>query len=199
MSGAGMLGAVERMLNALLRLDPDAPARLEPLAGTVLQVEIDSVTTVFVRFDIDGLSLLEAVDESPTAHIRGTPAALLALLGARGPIAAGVTVSGDVDALSTVRTAMAGLDLDWEERLSTFIGDAPAYAFGNAARAFDAWARRSGALALRDFSEYLREEAELAPGAGEVREFLGAVDAVRDDVERLGQRVQRLVVRSRCA
>lgn len=94
---------------------------------------------------------------------------------------------------------MAGLDLDWEERLSTFVGDAPAYAIGNAARTFDAWARRTGALAMCDFSEYVREEAKLAPGGGEVREFLGAVDAVRDDVERLGQRVQRLLVRSRCA
>jgi ubiquinone biosynthesis protein UbiJ len=46
---------------------------------------------------------------------------------------------------------------------------------------------------FQDSGEYLQEEARLLPTRIEVAYFLGDVDRLRDDVERLQARVQRLI------
>jgi len=47
-------------------------------------------------------------------------------------------------------------------------------------------------VAEQNLREYLQEEARLLPTRYEAKEFLDAVDALRDDVERLAARVERL-------
>jgi ubiquinone biosynthesis protein UbiJ len=60
------------------------------------------------------------------------------------------------------------------------------------ARAGERWAGRSRNIAAENLREYLQEEAAVVPSRQELDDFLAAVDTVRDDVERLAARVERL-------
>ena len=50
---------------------------------------------------------------------------------------------------------------------------------------------------LQDAGEYLKYERELLPDRAQVETFMQQVDVVRDDVERLEARVQRLQLKSK--
>ena len=86
----------------------------------------------------------------------------------------------------------ADVDIDWEEHLSRLVGDVVAHEVGGAARAARAFGRRAGRTAEQNLREYLQEEARLLPTRYELKELLDAVDVLRDDVERLAARVERL-------
>jgi ubiquinone biosynthesis protein UbiJ len=55
---------------------------------------------------------------------------------------------------------------------------------------------RIGRSARDNLSEYLTEEARLLPHRFEVEDFLGEVDVLRDDCERLAARISLLEKKS---
>ena len=63
---------------------------------------------------------------------------------------------------------------------------------GSGLRALADWGRKSSDTLTQDLKEYLQEEGRLVPTAYEVQGFLDRVDTLRDDVERLAARVERL-------
>ena len=63
-------------------------------------------------------------------------------------------------------------------------------------RAAGRWGRQSADNLSLDLKEYLQEEARLLPSRYEIEEFLDQADTLRDDVERLAARVERLSRRS---
>jgi ubiquinone biosynthesis accessory factor UbiJ len=81
---------------------------------------------------------------------------------------------------------------DLEEHAARWLGDVPAHALGDAARAAGAWLERA-ALALRsNFAEFLQEESRALPAALEAQAFYSDVERLRDDVERAAARLARL-------
>jgi ubiquinone biosynthesis accessory factor UbiJ len=93
-----------------------------------------------------------------------------------------------------VQRLLAAVDIDWEEQAARLIGDVAAHELGRLLRAADAWGRQAADILGRDLAEYLQEEGRvLAPAAARrARRLPAAVDVLRDDVDRLTQRVARL-------
>ncbi|MCB1903235.1 MAG: sterol-binding protein, partial [Gammaproteobacteria bacterium] len=87
---------------------------------------------------------------------------------------------------------LAAMDIDWEEQLSHFTGDLLAHKTGNLLRTVRNWGTSSSTSLKLDLKEYLQEELRLLPGRLEVETFLGNVDVLRDDVERLQARLIQL-------
>jgi ubiquinone biosynthesis protein UbiJ len=72
------------------------------------------------------------------------------------------------------------------------VGDPAAHQVGAGVRAAGRWGQKVGDTLLQNLREYLQEEARIVPTRYEVDAFLGEVDTLRDDVERLEARIARL-------
>lgn len=198
MSAYGLaLLVLESVVNRGLRLDPEAPRRFAALAGTVLCVRLAGLDlSLHVRFEADGVAFLRETPDRVDVTVSGPPLELLRVLviEATDPAAfpEEVTVSGDIGTAQRVKTALRALDLDWEEALSRVMGDVAAHQTGRTVRGLHEWGRRSMETLLADAGEYLTQETYAVPARSELEAFATAVDLLRNDVERLQRRVERL-------
>jgi ubiquinone biosynthesis protein UbiJ len=192
-----VLSAVEAALNRYLALDPEGARGLAPLYGRIIGIEIQGLgTQVTLVPGPDRVQVFGVYDATPDCLIRGAPLALLRMMTAEqkdAEISKGaVEIEGDSTIAHDLAKALAGLDVDWEEQLARLVGDPIAHPVGQGVRGLAQWGRRSADVLTADLKEYLEEEARLLPTRYEVSDFLAQVDALRDDVERLEARVERL-------
>ena len=189
---AVIAAGLETALNPVLRLDPDTQARLAALEGKVIAIEPEGLgLTVYLLPGARGVRVLDQYAGEPTVRIRGTPLALARQWrGQQSP--GGITVEGDAAVGREFQTALAQLDIDWEEQLSRLVGDAAAHQAGRFWRELQAWSRRTGDILRRDGGEYLQRELRVLPPRPAVEQFLSAVDTLREDADRLAARIERL-------
>ena len=88
---------------------------------------------------------------------------------------------------------------DWEEELSRLVGDVAAHRLGSVARGLADWGLKAADTLALDAGEFLTEESRQIPTRYELEEFLDAVDTMRNDVDRLEARLDRLVASRRVA
>jgi ubiquinone biosynthesis protein UbiJ len=81
---------------------------------------------------------------------------------------------------------------DLEEHAARWLGDVPARALGDAARAAGAWLERAARAMRANTAEFLQEESRALPAALEAQAFYADVERLRDDVERAAARLARL-------
>ena len=188
---------LERLLDGALDLDPETRDSLAGLAGKVVDLDIVRVGTLRLRIDGERIRIEPGSDDDDAdVTIRGAPFSLIrfAFAANREALVLGdeVSLHGDVGLATRLQQILARADIDLEEALSRRIGDTPAHELMRGARGLGAWMRDSGSAFLVDVSEYLRYEAAMTPRREEVERFVGDVDDLRDDVERLEARIARL-------
>jgi ubiquinone biosynthesis accessory factor UbiJ len=146
--------------------------------GTTLSVSADGAAAD-ATLSAGALGFLAlALDDPQAALARGT-----------------ATVTGDAEVAARFRELLMLLKPDPEEELALLVGDVPAHQLGRLARAAAQWGRRAADTAWRSGADYLaHERADLVPRR-EAEPFLRAVDALREDVERLEARLALLAGR----
>lgn len=184
-------------LNSYLRLDGDTLQRLSTLTGKVIAIELRGLDLTFYLLPHEaGIRIKGAHEGVSDALLSGTPLSLVRLgidKHEKGTLFGGeVEIRGDIELGQRFKAILDGIDIDWEEHLSRISGDVIAHQMGNMARGIVAWGRNTLETVSRDVAEYLHEESRDLPTRGEVGEFLGNVDTLRLDVDRLDARVQRL-------
>ncbi|MBK5940608.1 SCP2 sterol-binding domain-containing protein [Halochromatium roseum] len=194
---SALLAAAEAVINRVLALDPEGAARLARVQGQVLRVELLGFGIhLFVVPEAAALRLFGDYAAEPDCILRATPAALLGMALAQHRedevFSGAVQIDGDNGLAQTIGDVCKGLDIDWEEQLAALVGDNIAHQLGNQARAASRWAERSRHSLQTDVRESLIEEGRFLPSETEVRDFLDGIDRLRDDVERLEARVERL-------
>lgn len=192
-----VLAGLEAALNRYIALDPEGAARLEPLYGRLIAIELAGFGTRLTLIPgPDGLQVFGAYEGEPDCLLRGSPLALARMgLAERKEdqlFGGEVQVAGDTRLAQEFGTFIAGLDVDWEEQFSRLVGDPIAHQVGSGLRSVGDWGRKSSDTLTQDLKEYLQEEGRLVPTAYEVQGFLDRVDTLRDDVERLEARIERL-------
>lgn len=192
-----LLAGLESALNRYLRLDPAIGARLAPLAGKVIALELRGLDlTLHMLPHGGGIHLLGDYAGVPDTVISGALFSLLRLgvgKGERGPLFEGaVEVRGDVETGQRFEAVLRDIDIDWEEQLSRLVGDVAAHQVGVMLRGVRDWGIRSADHLRRDIGDYLQEESAQLPRHEEVDEFTAAVDRLRGDADRLAARVRRL-------
>jgi len=188
--------AAERALNHLLRFDPGTAARLQDLSGSLIAIElIGPDITVYFQCDADHLYMMNASEREPQVILRGTPLALAAVLRQgeeyRLAAATGVEIRGELALAQQLQSIFAELDVDWEEMLSQVTGDVLAHQAGNLARDFSSWLAQSRRTLEMDLAEYFKYEKQIVPRSLEIERFNDEVVQLRDQVERLEQRIKR--------
>ena len=101
-------------------------------------------------------------------------------------------ISGDAHSVAVMRDFLRSLQPDFEELLSSLIGDIPARHAGNQIRSFVAWAEQVGQSIAVNTGEYLTEEKQLLVVRSRIDRFLIAVNQLRNDTEQLARRLATL-------
>ncbi|MFB3115917.1 MAG: SCP2 domain-containing protein [Gammaproteobacteria bacterium] len=188
-----LLDSIEKMVNKVLSLDEETVALLATLTGNVIEIDVlDTEFRMFILPSGKGVTLETDYEGKADVAIKGTPSALLGMISAEKIGAGDVEINGNVELAKKFQSILRDVEIDWEEYLSQFVGDIAAHKIGNFLRRVSRFAKESGKTIGMDISEYLRYEKEALLDKSEVDEFNQAVDNIRDDVERLQKRLERL-------
>ena len=196
----GTLGVVEAVINRYLGLDPEALDALSAFAGRAVALELLGLErTVLVHITGQGVHLSLNLEQDSDARVRATPGALLRALTMQQPGESAfdpdLAIEGDTALVQGIIAVLERIDIDWEELLSHYLGDTISHQIGNVSRGMTRWGRQAGDALMRDAAEYLTEEGRFIPHRGELDAFVTAVDKLRENTDRLEQRVRRLLVR----
>jgi len=181
----------ERAVNHLLRSRPLALERLRPHAGRT------------VAFRVGPLAFALTVQSTGevTAALPGTPEDLAVRLWpflvprlAAGEEAAfrEIEMQGDAELAQEVSFLARNLTWDYEEDLSKVIGDIAAHRLAGAARGLARWSREAALRSAQGAAEYWTEESPLVASRVKVESFVHGVSELRDGVDRLEKRLERL-------
>lgn len=191
------LEKIQDLVNAILRQDVRALAAVSELAGKLIAIRATGTDLmVFVQFAKEGILLSLEHAAKANVTIRARPFTLIGLLLDRDGKATGITpdmeISGDTNLAQRFQEILRQVEIDWEEHLSYWIGDIAAHQVGRLFRTTRSYLQETRATIGMNISEYLRYEKGILPVRDDVTAFVSAVDVLRDDVERLQQRLDRL-------
>jgi ubiquinone biosynthesis protein UbiJ len=189
------LNFIEAELNRCIGESTAARELLARLAGTSFAVRVEGLGLTGVLHADGERVRLDSDATAATATLSATPFDLLRLLRADGVTGVKRTraaLSGDLDVAERYARMLKLARPDLEDEVAKWLGDVPAHALGETARGVGAWLRRAGEALRMNTAEYLQEESRAVPAPLEAQAFYSDVERLRDDVERLAARLQRL-------
>lgn len=178
-------------INHLLEQEPWARAKLARHAGKIAHFDA-GLLALRLSATSDGMVAAVADNESADVTIRAALADLPLILRDRAHAFSYVRIEGDADFANTISQLSETLRWDAEHDLARVVGDIPAVRLTAAMRAAFDGARTTQRKVEENLAEYFLEERPVLVRAATVAEFADAVTQLRDDVERLSKRIDKL-------
>ncbi len=174
-------------------LAPAAWAReiLTEHAGKVAVFELFPLR-VAVAVDPDGTLRAAPEGAAPSVTIRLTQATVLQILAEGEEAWRKANEQGDTEFAAAISKLAANLRWDVEEDLSRVFGDIAAHRMAEVGRSAAAWPKQAASSLAGNVAEFLTEEKHLLVTPLRAAEFVRDVDEMRDAVERLDKRIERL-------
>ena len=190
------LRPVASVLNRNIRETTPARELCAKLDGTVIAVRVSNTALAawFIAHE-EELELRTDYDGEPDVLISGSLFTLARMAGESGLGAlrdGSLELTGDAHRAEQFQRMLAFAKPDFEEELSNMVGDAAAHRVGEMVRGIGKWGRDARSTMGANIREYLQEESRDAPSRYEVERFTEQVGDLRDDVERLAARIDRL-------
>jgi ubiquinone biosynthesis protein UbiJ len=180
-----------RFLNHVLRSAPLALERLRKHAGRTVVFRVGPVDTA-LTIQTTG-EVADAVEGAPCdLDVRISPFLLPRLAAGEEAAFREIEMSGDMELAQEISFIAKNLDWDFEEDLSKALGDVAAHRIAGGVRALRDWSRDAGLRMAQGAAEYWTEESPLIASRVKVEDFVGEVSRLRDAIERLEKRVERL-------
>ncbi len=191
-----VLRPIASVLNRNIRETTPARELCEKLDGAVIAVRVSntSLSTWFIVHE-DVLELTTDYDGEPDVIISGSLLTLARMRGEAGLAAlrdGSLELTGDAHTAERFQRLLALAKPDLEEELSGVVGDVAAHRVGELVRGIGKWGRDARSTMGANIREYLQEESRDAPSRYEVDRFTRDLGTLRDDVERLEARINRL-------
>lgn len=191
-----LLQPAARILNRNIAEMTPARELCAELDGTVGAIRVAN-TALAMSFTMhrDHVELGTTVPDEPDFVITGTLLTLARVAGGAGEDAlreGAIDMSGNPYKAQAFQKLLRYARPDLEEELSGVIGDTAAHGIGQAARGMARWAREAGVTMQGNLREYLQEEGRDVPSRYETERFSRDLRTLRDDVERLAVRIERL-------
>lgn len=178
-------------VNHVLRSAPLARERLARHAGRTVAFRIGPLAPAFT-IQTTG-EVTPALRDAPRdLDVRISPFLLPRLMAREESAWRDVEMTGDMELAQEVSFIARNVSWDVEEDLSRVVGDIAAHRIVSGARAFDAWARDAALRTAQGASEYWTEESPLIASRVKVEGFVREVSELRDAVDRLEKRIERL-------
>lgn len=178
-------------VNHVLAAAPWAREELKPFAGKHV-----ALVTLAGRFVIaiapDGAVRAGDADADPDVTFVADPVVLARLAAGDVTARGDLRVEGDDPFARALWHVASQVRWDYEEDLSRVTGDIVAHRIGETLRSLGAVARDTAERAGRTIAEYVTEEARLTPPAAQLSAWMSDVDALREELDRLEQRVAGL-------
>ncbi len=184
-------GPFSTFVNHLLAPAAWARENLAEHAGKIAVFDMFPLR-VAVAVDPDGTLRAAPENVSPAVTIRLTPATVLQILAEGEDAWRKANVEGDTGFASAISKVAANLRWDIEEDLSRVFGDIAAHRMAEAGRTAAAWPKQAATSLAGNVAEFLTEEKHLLVTPLRAAEFVREVDELRDAVERLDKRIERL-------
>lgn len=192
-----LLRPVARILNRNIRETKRARELCADLAGTLAAIRVrDTGLAMFFAIGEQGVELARQSDEEPDIVITGSLLTLARVVTGGGEEDllrdGSLELNGNPYKAQAFQRLLASARPDLEEELSRIVGDTAARSVSDIARSFARWARDARSTMEQNLAEYLKEESRETPSRYEVERFAGQVGRLRDDVDRLAARLDRL-------
>ncbi len=192
-----VLRPVASLLNKNIRASTPARELCGQLSARVVAIRVrDTALSMYFTIADDTVELNTVSDSEPDVVITGSLLMLARMAGqpSQGAIRDGsLELTGDAETAQAFQRLLAFARPDVEEELSGFVGDVAAHRLGEIARGIGRWGRGMRSTMRDNIREYLQEESRSLPSRYEVERFAEGVDTLRDDVDRLAARVDKLV------
>jgi ubiquinone biosynthesis accessory factor UbiJ len=189
--------ALEFALNQALALDPDTRAALSSLDGRRIALTLDA-PRLALALTVDGDRLrvgpAEAGHEADLSLLATAGALLSQLLPRAGdaPPVGKLRISGDAELAQRLQKLARGFSPDFDAAFARVFGDVLGVQIARVLREGLSYGRERAAHFAQDAADYVSEErGDVATGV-EQAIFFDEVDALRDDVDRIAARVERL-------
>jgi ubiquinone biosynthesis protein UbiJ len=177
-------------LNHLLASEDWARARIAPFAGA--SIEVRNPPFPALRFFILPDGTVQPGGGEPALTVTLGPGAILDLVRGREHFMRSLEVAGEPALAAEVRLLVRHLRWDAEEDLSRVLGDVAAHRLADTGRAFFAWHSDAARRIVESLADYAVDEKRVLIASAEMAGFAAAVARLRDAVERLEKRVERL-------
>lgn len=191
--------ALESALNRALALDPDTRAALAPLEGRRIQLSLESPPLAMEirvgggELQVGPVSEIHEADLAVRSSLAGLLSQLPFLRRDHGAPVGKVRISGDAELARRMQQLAERFDPDWQQPFTSVFGEVIGVQVAQATRAALRQARDGAQRLAETTAEFLTEESRDVVGRAELNAFHDDVDSVRDGVERLAARVQRLL------
>ncbi len=175
-------------VNYLLTLDPEVQKEFSAFRDKVLKIDIvDLQKIVFLKITEKGIELMDNFEGSAQASVRGTTVAL-SQLGSNKSL----SLEGDIEFMQQLMQLTKKYRFDLGALLANIFGDVLAQQIENGLRGTMQWAKSSSEKMGWDMSAFLTDEIRLVPTRDEMNIFSDEVDELRDAVERVSLKINRL-------
>ena len=190
------LRPVAKLLNRNIADSTPARELCSRLSGTVVAVRVrDTALAAYFVIADDALDVVTSTSEEPDVVITGSLITLARMAGESGEQAVRdgtLDLTGDASLANHFQQLLSYAKPDIEEELSGVVGDVAAHRLGELVRGLGRWGREARSTMGDNVREYLQEESRDAPSRYEVEQFAASVSTLRDDVDRIEARLNRL-------
>jgi ubiquinone biosynthesis protein UbiJ len=178
-------------INHILAATPLAKERLAKFAGKTAEFKVGPVT-VALTVQTTG-EVTRAVPQAPRdLEVKMSPFVLPRLAARDEAAMREVEMKGDTELAHEIAYLAKNLRWDVEEDLSRVVGDIAAHRLVGGAKAAAEYGRDTADRLAAGAAEYWTEEDPLIASRVKVGQFGEEVDALRDAIERLEKRIDRL-------
>lgn len=186
-----MISPVSAAINHLLAREPWAREKLARHAGKVALFDA-GIVSLKLKAAADGMVEAASGDEQQNVTIRVRLSDLPLILQHREHAFSYVQIEGDADFANTISQLSDSLRWEAEEDLAKLVGDTAAVRLvGGALSALDI-AKATQQKIAENVAEYFLEEKPMLVRPQTVADFSSDVTRLRDDVERLAKRIEKL-------
>lgn len=182
-------------INHLLEAEPWAHERLTPFVGELLELRVAPLPAMRIAIAEGGRVEAARPGEPSSLVIRVGPQALAALAKGEDYFMRAVDISGNARLASEIMFLLRHLRWDVEEDLSRLFGDVAAHRMVAITRQLTAWQADAARRAVDNVMEYVIEEKRLLTRRADLDGFAAQTAQLRDALERLDKRIQRLAAR----